>query len=84
MGKEEGRNQRPQTQLEPVLGGVGFVKQEGGEEEPKEVWGTRLAMTVVEGGANPNNILEGGRPCTQPSSSPGRSPKFSKILETEE
>ena len=30
-----------------ALGGVGFVKQGGGEEEPKEVWGTKPDMTVV-------------------------------------
>ena len=45
-------------------------------------WWRWLERVLV--GANPNNILEGGRPCSQPSSSPGRSPKFSKILETEE
>mgnify|MGYP006963454570 CR=1 FL=1 len=49
-----------------ALGGVGFVKQEGGEEEPKEVWGTRLAMTVVEvtetcaGGRQSKQHLGGG------------------------
>ena len=51
-----------------ALGGVGFVKQGGGEEEPKEVWGAGPAMTVVEVtgacavGTHSNNILEGGRP----------------------
>ena len=45
---------------------VGFVKQGGGEEEPKEVWGTRLAMTVVEvtgtcaGGRQSKQHLGGG------------------------
>ena len=49
-----------------ALGGVGFVKQGGGEEEPKEVWGTRLAMMVVEvtgtcaGGRQSKQQLGGG------------------------
>ena len=41
-------NSNRKNQSIAALGGVGFVKQRGGEEEPKEVWGAGPAKTVVE------------------------------------
>ena len=89
VGWEEGRNQQPPTQLEPVLGGVnspsvvapprmmagcarqshllvGFAKQGGARR--------------VEGGGTPvQTTSRRGPTCSHSSTSPGRSPKFSKI-----
>ena len=41
-------NSNRKNQSIAALGGVGFVKQRGGEEEPKEVWGAGPAKMVVE------------------------------------
>ena len=67
-----------------ALGEVGFVKQGGGVKGGLGNGTAPAAMVVGEagacaGGAHPNNIKEGGRPCLILPHQPGRSPRFSKI-----
>ena len=73
MRWEEGRKKRPQTQLEPALGG--FAKQGGGEKEPREVWGT--GSSYPQGNSLRENSV-GPEPThkTNPSSTYQRNPKL--------
>ena len=77
-------NSNRKNQSIAALGGVGFVKQRGGEEEPKEVWGAGPAMTVVEvtgawvGGHPFKQHLGGGSTCSHSSSSTRAEPNILK------
>ena len=72
---DDGRLCRPVA----ALGGVGFVKQGGGVKGGLGNGTAPAAMVVGEagacaGGADPNNIKEGGRPCLILPHQPGGQP----------